>query len=266
LSAAPDNPRLILLVPAMTNRTVDYSSLGQAGFLASAITTVFCNAVANGSRGESCVIGHGGWAKTRRPPLDCRGPGLSRCTPGIYQPSKAMNAFNLGRLGRKEQALVIVDIDPIYAPEGKPRPRCFLRRFVWSPIFPSSNAVNFARWRAAAETSLSLPKEHALGPRCSGGRQEDLRPGKNGGRRRLENYGGGQHSRKNARGPQRTCHTGRGKSHKRGGFPSGEISICASTPPTPSRGHHLSHWIGFGGAATTSEGFAKIDTPPYSRL
>ncbi|MGE3311247.1 MAG: CHC2 zinc finger domain-containing protein, partial [Limisphaerales bacterium] len=54
--------RTILLVPAMTSRSADYSVLGQAAFLSSGITTIFCNAVcASYGHGQSCFIGHDGW-------------------------------------------------------------------------------------------------------------------------------------------------------------------------------------------------------------
>ncbi|WP_395752682.1 CHC2 zinc finger domain-containing protein [Prosthecobacter sp.] len=124
LSGAPEQPRLILLVPAMTARTADYAALGQASFLASSITTVFCNAVSECSRGESCIIGHDGWGIEAEENSGLPQPGpYHGALPGIYQPTAAMNAHNLGRLGKKEQALVIADIDPVYSPEGKPRPQ-----------------------------------------------------------------------------------------------------------------------------------------------
>ncbi|RYD82971.1 MAG: hypothetical protein EOP84_08595 [Verrucomicrobiaceae bacterium] len=121
LSDAPDQPRLLLLVPAMTTRSVDYSILGQASFLASAVTTVFCNAVAGRyGCGESCIIGHDGWGKEGKAGAGMPGPGpYHGALPGIYHPEH----FNSGRLGKKEQALVIADIDPVYSPEGKPRPQ-----------------------------------------------------------------------------------------------------------------------------------------------
>ncbi len=50
--------RTILFVPSLTNRSVDYVLLGQANYLASGITMVFCNSGGKGSRGQSCVIGH----------------------------------------------------------------------------------------------------------------------------------------------------------------------------------------------------------------
>jgi DNA primase catalytic core len=115
--------RSIVLVPAMTSRSADFTGLGQAGFLASGLTTVFCNAVAGDhGHGHSCFIGHNGWLGA--PCLDVfprLGPYHGIC-PGIFhfeQPDK-------GRLGRNEQSLVIADVDPIYAFEGKPRPETLL--------------------------------------------------------------------------------------------------------------------------------------------
>jgi hypothetical protein len=121
LSHAIDQPRLLLLVPAMTTRSVDYSVLGQAGFLASAITTVFCNAVAFGfGCGQSCIVGHDGWGKEGKERSGVPGAGpYHGVVPGIFHP----NHFNSGRLGKEEQALIIADIDPVYSPEGKPRPQ-----------------------------------------------------------------------------------------------------------------------------------------------
>jgi hypothetical protein len=121
LSHALDQPRLILLVPAMTTRSVDYSILGQASFLASAVTTVFCNAVAGRfGCGESCIIGHDSWGKEGVEGVGFPGPGpYHGPLPGIYHPGH----FHSGRLGKKEQALVIADVDPVYSPEGKPRPQ-----------------------------------------------------------------------------------------------------------------------------------------------
>lgn len=121
LSDSITPPRLLHLIPAMTKRAVDYSISGQASFLASGITTVFCNASHyKFSKGQSCIIGHDCWGRdtdssTGFPSL---GPyhGLK---PGIYNPS----ASNSGRLGEHEQALVIADIDPVYSMEGKPRPQ-----------------------------------------------------------------------------------------------------------------------------------------------
>ncbi len=121
LSESITPPRLILLVPAMTTRTADYSIMGQAGFLAAGITTVFCSAAGGSLRGESCVIGHDGWGREAQDErgMPKRGP-YHGVSPGIFDPKDLPNH---GKLGMKEQALVIADIDPVYSIEGKPRPQ-----------------------------------------------------------------------------------------------------------------------------------------------
>jgi hypothetical protein len=113
--------RTILLVPAMTSRSTDYTILGQAAYLSSGLTTVFCNAVLpHYGNGRSCFIGHDCWQDTS----------AEKGFPG-YEPyhGQRPGIFNLnhGQLGREEQALVIADIDPFYASEGKPRPQTLLK-------------------------------------------------------------------------------------------------------------------------------------------
>jgi DNA primase catalytic core len=142
LSYAQDQPRLLLLVPAMTTRSVDYSILGQAGFLASAITTVFCNAVAGRfGCGESCIVGYDSWGKEGEEPTGMPGLGpYHGVLPGIYHPKR----HNSGRLGKADQALVIADVDPVYSPEGKPRPQMLpppLSLVAHLPVIESSNQI-----------------------------------------------------------------------------------------------------------------------------
>jgi DNA primase catalytic core len=113
--------RTVVLVPAMTPRAVDYAVLGQASYLASGLTTVFCNAAGKAGHGQSCVIGHDGWDRDDGEPgpgIPCPGP-YHGALPGIYRPWDP----DRGWLGKKEQAMVIVDIDPYYSMEGKPRPQ-----------------------------------------------------------------------------------------------------------------------------------------------
>ena len=109
--------RTILLVPAMTSRTADYTVLGQAAYLASGLTTVFCNAVCGRyGHGQSCFIGHDCWQAeqdhTGHPSVE---PYHGE-RPGIFR-------LDRGQLRKEEQALLIADIDPFYAFEGKPRPQ-----------------------------------------------------------------------------------------------------------------------------------------------
>jgi DNA primase catalytic core len=141
MSLDPIDRRSILFVPAMTTRTVDYAVLGQAGFLASGLTTVFCNAAkGNGNgNGQSCFIGHDGWDKVEKELFGLPGVGpYHGVLPGIYCPFRS----DRGWLGIKEQALVIADIDPFYSTEGKPRPQMLhppLQLVAHLPIIESWN-------------------------------------------------------------------------------------------------------------------------------
>lgn len=118
----PDR-RTILVVPACTTRSADYWIYGQSALLAAGLTTVFCAAVLADAKtglkgGGSCVIAKSSWSTARETPGHLVVPtpysGWSR---GIYynRPEDVLT--------RKEQAVVIVDIDPIYMNEGKPRPQ-----------------------------------------------------------------------------------------------------------------------------------------------
>jgi len=111
--------RSVLLVPACTSRSNDYWHAGQASVLASGTATVFCNAVIKGlSVGGSCFIGCDSVQKSKEH------PGVVRLlTPyhgwqhGILQPSCQ------GALSEADQALVVVDLDPVHLVSGKPRPQ-----------------------------------------------------------------------------------------------------------------------------------------------
>lgn len=113
--------RTILFVPAMTPRSVDYAVLGQASFLATGLTTVFCNDAGPHGHGQSCIIGHYGWDNEK----DGVHSGVPNCgpyhgvIPGIYRPRHD----HRGWLGQSEQAMVIADIDPTYQAGGQPRPQ-----------------------------------------------------------------------------------------------------------------------------------------------
>jgi hypothetical protein len=123
LCASQFDRRSILLVPAMTTRAADFAVLGQAGFLAAGLTTVFCNAACNYGCGRSCFIGHDGWDHdvNHDPGIPEAGP-YHGVQPGIYRPYLPER----GWLGQREQAMVIADIDPVYSFEGKPRPQMLL--------------------------------------------------------------------------------------------------------------------------------------------
>lgn len=112
--------RSVLIVPAATSRTNDYWHAGQASVLASGTATVFCNAVLNGAfRGQSCFIG-----------IDA----VSLQTKGHAGVVNALTPYHgwqkgiyLGResdaLSETDQALVVVDLDPVHVVSGKPRPQ-----------------------------------------------------------------------------------------------------------------------------------------------
>ncbi|MDR0602670.1 MAG: hypothetical protein LBG80_00020 [Bacteroidales bacterium] len=112
--------RTILLLPAMSTRTQDYTLLGQSLYLSTGITTVFCNAAGPKGHGRSCFIGQDCWdidKENSNVPFD-RGP-YHGVLPGIFQ----QNSNPRGYLDKEEQAMVIADIDPLYAIPGQPRPQ-----------------------------------------------------------------------------------------------------------------------------------------------
>ncbi len=112
----------IIIVPALTTRPVDWAVTGQAGYLASGLTTVFCNAVHANGKGQSCFIGTDCWDNSRRKTkLDRHNPQLGPyhgVIPGIY----TQTSEDRGWLSGTEQALVIADIDPILSCGGDPSP------------------------------------------------------------------------------------------------------------------------------------------------
>lgn len=132
--------RSIILLPSMTSRSADYWIFGQSALLAAGITTVFCNAVADkDSVGGSCVIGRESWKNGKGTPgissLITPYSGWSR---GIYYNEKK------DALGEKEQAMVIVDIDPVHMMEGKPRPQALpvpLQLVAHLPITETINGI-----------------------------------------------------------------------------------------------------------------------------
>jgi len=113
----------ILLIPAYTTRAVDYYVTAQSGYLASGLTSVFCNAVDIESTGGSCFIGTDSWdnrngGKEESLPNYSPYHGL---TPGIYQ--QFLQEKDRGALAKNEQALVICDINPSISFKGKPNPQ-----------------------------------------------------------------------------------------------------------------------------------------------
>ncbi|WP_443112872.1 CHC2 zinc finger domain-containing protein [Herbaspirillum seropedicae] len=112
--------RSVLLVPACTSRSNDYWHAGQASVLASGTATVFCNAANKRlSVGGSCFIGidsvssvkpeHAGVVRLLTP--------YHGWSKGILQPDCK------GALSAADQAMVIVDLDPVHVVSGKPRPQ-----------------------------------------------------------------------------------------------------------------------------------------------
>jgi hypothetical protein len=113
--------RSVILVPAMTTRTVDYALLGQTSFLAAGITTVLCSAAVRGRdfqhAGGSCFIGHDSWNERERelPGMPLLGP-YHGALPGLWR-----QVHGGGALGSREQALLVADIDPVHGADRKPR-------------------------------------------------------------------------------------------------------------------------------------------------
>ena len=133
--------RSVLLVPACTSRSNDYWHAGQASVLASGTATVFCNAAnKNISVGGSCFIGidsvsslkpeHGGIVRLLTP--------YHGWSKGILQPDCK------GALSAADQALVVVDLDPVHVVSGKPRPQLLPEPMSLVAYLPVVEVVNKA--------------------------------------------------------------------------------------------------------------------------
>jgi hypothetical protein len=123
LQTAETNRRSIILVPAMTSRATDYAVLGQAGYLAAGLTMAFCNAVLSSGIGigQSCFVGHDSWDRDDNHHL-AGNPTWNPyhgITPGLFRPWQK----DRGWLGKKEQAMVIADINPDATTDARPRPQ-----------------------------------------------------------------------------------------------------------------------------------------------
>ncbi len=129
--------RSVLLVPACTSRSNDYWHAGQASVLASGTATVFCNAVHKVSAGGSCFIG----IDSVTPSSDQTGV-VRLLTPyhgwlkGILQPN------GLGALSKDDQALVVVDLDPVNVVSGRPRPQLLPEPMSLVAYLPIVEVVN----------------------------------------------------------------------------------------------------------------------------
>lgn len=112
--------RTILLVPAATSRSNDYWHAGQASVLASGTATVFCNAAKSTfSCGGSCFIGIDSATKPHG-----ASPGLIEAlTPYHGWRKGILSAKADGVLSEDDQAMVVVDLDPVHVVSGRPRPQ-----------------------------------------------------------------------------------------------------------------------------------------------
>lgn len=110
--------RSVLLVPAFTSRSNDYWHAGQASVLASGTATVFCNAAHKSSAGGSCFIGINSVNRAS----EAAGV-VGALTPYHGWQKGILQANSEGALSKNDQALVVVDIDPVHVVSGKPRPQ-----------------------------------------------------------------------------------------------------------------------------------------------
>jgi DNA primase catalytic core len=114
------NRRTILLVPAATSRSNDYWHAGQASVLASGTATVFCNAAKSKfSCGGSCFIGIDSATKPHNQSAGL----IETLTPYHGWRKGILSARADGALSDDDQALVVVDIDPVHVVSGRPRPQ-----------------------------------------------------------------------------------------------------------------------------------------------
>ncbi|MBL8812549.1 MAG: hypothetical protein JNM43_20465 [Planctomycetaceae bacterium] len=159
LARHPKERRSVLFVPAMTPRAQDYVVLGQANYLASGMTTVFCNDSSRHGHGQSCFIGHNGWENEKDgafPGIPMPGP-YSGVLPGIFRP----RLQHPGWLEQSEQAMVIADIDPTYQMEGRPRPQNLLpplQLVAHLPIMEAGNGQRRDLLKPKIESSLKIVK------------------------------------------------------------------------------------------------------------
>ncbi len=130
--------RSVLLVPACTTRSNDYWHAGQASVLASGTATVFCNASKSHGAGGSCFIG----IDSVTPQNGHHTGTVHRLTPyhgwhkGILQPN------GTGALSETDQALVVVDLDPVHVVSGKPRPQLLPEPMSLVAYLPIVEVVN----------------------------------------------------------------------------------------------------------------------------
>ncbi|MGH6646774.1 CHC2 zinc finger domain-containing protein [Aquabacterium sp.] len=110
--------RSVLVVPACTSRSNDYWHAGQASVLASGTATVFCNAANKLGVGGSCFIGIDSVSQSS----DSAGI-VHFLTPYHGWLKGILQNNGTGALSKSDQALVVVDLDPVHVVSGKPRPQ-----------------------------------------------------------------------------------------------------------------------------------------------
>ena len=148
--------RSVLLVPACTTRSNDYWHAGQASVLASGTATVFCNTSNLHGAGGSCFIGidsvvpqngdHAGIVHLLTP--------YHGWHKGILQPN------GKGALSKTDQALVVVDLDPVHVVSGRPRPQLLPEPMSLVAYLPIVEVVN----KQENAESLSTALKDALTP------------------------------------------------------------------------------------------------------
>ncbi|WP_156444514.1 hypothetical protein [Burkholderia sp. MSMB1826] len=158
LSQRKRERRSVLLVPALTSRSNDYWHAGQASVLASGTATVFCNAANKKiGVGGSCFIGIDSVSGVK--PEHAGVVGL--LTPyhgwskGILQPDCK------GALSPTDQALVVVDLDPVHVVSGKPRPQLLpepMSLVAYLPVVEIIDKIKNAEGLVNALTSELTPE------------------------------------------------------------------------------------------------------------
>jgi len=167
--------RSVLLVPAFTSRSNDYWHAGQASVLASGTATVFCNAANRVSVGGSCFIG----IDSVTPSHDTAGV-VHSLTPYHGWSKGILQNNGTGALSKADQALVVVDLDPVHVVSGRPRPQLLpqpMSLVAYLPVVelvdktPNAagivNALGSELKDDARETVKSLLQSDAFPPHCS---------------------------------------------------------------------------------------------------
>jgi len=154
--------RSVLLVPAATTRSNDYWYAGQASVLASGTATVFCNAVIpKVFNGGSCFIASEAvsWDKASAGVVGALTP-YHGWRKGVFM-GRASDA-----LSETDQALVVVDLDPVHVVSGKPRPQLLaepMSMVAYLPVVEVEGREETAQGLAQAlKDELSAPEGEAL--------------------------------------------------------------------------------------------------------